>query len=196
VNFRLVASRLVLGSIAAVACFTQHAWAETGNVDKLLAGLGYGLLIAGCIGRIWCAVYIAGRKNLDLVDKGPFSITRNPLYFFSFLAFIGAGLSFESLTIAAAFGAAFFATHWRTIHLEERNLHKIFGAVYDEYMKRVPRFFPKPRLYAGSEFVTVNSRVFTRTMLEAGLIPLVYLGAQAIEVGHEQGILPTLLRLY
>jgi hypothetical protein len=63
-------------------------------------------------------------------------------------------------------------------------------------MKRVPRFFPKPRLYAGSEFVTVNSRVFTRTMLEAGLIPLVYLGAQAIEVGHEQGILPTLLRLY
>jgi protein-S-isoprenylcysteine O-methyltransferase Ste14 len=195
-NVRLLVSRLALAAVVVLALLMQHAWDEHGSVDKILATCGDVLLIAGCAGRIWCALYIAGRKNKALVDRGPYSLTRNPLYFFSFLAFVGAGLSFESLTIAALFGIVFFATHWPTIRLEERHLRKLFGETFDEYVARVPRFVPSLARYRGADSLVVNPRVFTRTMLEASLIPLVYLGAQAIEAGHEQGILPTLVYLY
>lgn len=50
------------------------------------------LFLVGCLcvgaamaGRIWCAQYIAGYKNDVLVREGPYSVCRNPLYFFSFL---------------------------------------------------------------------------------------------------------------
>ena len=195
-NLRLVSSRVAVIAVIGLAVCSGHAWKEHGGVDALLALLGYAMLLVGAIGRIWCAVYIAGRKNKDLVTSGPFSITRNPLYFFSFIAFVGAGLSFESITLAAVFAGVFFATHWRTILREERTLADIFGAEYDAYTARVPRFLPRPRLYVPAAVVTLSIPVFMRTVLEAGLIPLAFLGAQAVEAGHESGVLPTLLWLY
>ena len=195
-NVRLVASRASVVVVVGVAVFSKHAWSEHGVTDAALAAVGYGLLIVGALGRIWCAVHIAGRKNRELVTEGPFSIMRNPLYFFSMLAFVGAGLSFESITLAIAFGAVFFLTHWRTILLEERNLRAIFGPAYDEYIARVPRFLPQPRLYVPATVVTLSVPVFLRSLFEAGLIPLAFLGAQAVEAGHQSGVLPVLLSLY
>ncbi|MEY5031539.1 MAG: hypothetical protein RL354_570 [Planctomycetota bacterium] len=195
-NVRLVASRASVVVVVGLALFTKHKWSEPGIADGALAAVGYTLLIAGALGRIWCAVHIAGRKNRELVVEGPFSIMRNPLYFFSMLAFVGAGLSFESITLAIAFGVVFFLTHWRTILLEERNLRGIFGPAYDEYLARVPRFLPNPRLYVPAGVVTLSVPVFMRALLEAGLIPLAFLGAQAVEAGHESGVLPAVLSLY
>lgn len=195
-NLRLVSSRVAVVAVIALAFVSTHAWNEHGVIDAVLSGIGYSMLLVGAIGRIWCALYIAGRKNKDLVVSGPFSMTRNPLYFFSFIAFVGAGLSFESITLAAVFGTVFFATHWRTILREERTLSEIFGPDYKAYMARVPRFLPQPRLYAPAAVVTLSVPVFVRAMVEAGLIPLAFLGAQAIEAGHEAGVLPTLLWLY
>jgi|LauGreDrversion4_2_1035121.scaffolds.fasta_scaffold28583_3 protein-S-isoprenylcysteine O-methyltransferase Ste14 len=195
-NVRLVASRASVVVVVGLALFTKHKWSEQGLADGALSAVGYTLLIAGALGRIWCAVHIAGRKNRELVVEGPFSIMRNPLYFFSMLAFVGAGLSFESITLAIAFGVVFFLTHWRTILLEERNLRGIFGPAYDEYLARVPRFLPNPRLYVPAGVVTLSVPVFMRALLEAGLIPLAFLGAQAVEAGHESGVLPAVLSLY
>ncbi len=195
-NLRLTVSRLALGAVVVFALFVQHAWDEHGATDMVLSAAGYALLLTGCAGRIWCALYIAGRKNSTLVDCGPYSLTRNPLYFFSFLAFIGAGLSFESLTLATLFGVVFFATHWPTIRLEEKRLRELFGLDFDAYMSRVPRFIPRFSHYQSVESLVVNPRIFTRTMVEASLIPLVYLGAQAIEEGQSLGILPTYFSFY
>ncbi|MCE2884835.1 MAG: isoprenylcysteine carboxylmethyltransferase family protein [Planctomycetaceae bacterium] len=195
-NLRLTVSRVALGAVVALSLVTQHAWDEHGSIDKALGTLGDVLLLAGCAGRIWCALYIAGRKNKVLVDRGPYSLTRNPLYLFSCLAFIGAGLSFESFTLAALFGIVFFATHWPTIHVEEHHLRSLFGATFDDYAARVPRFLPRFAGYQGSELLEIRPRVFTRTLFEASLIPLVYLAAQAIERGHEIGVLPTFVHLY
>lgn len=195
-NLRLVSSRIAVITVIAIAVVSTHAWNEHGSVDSVLSILGYSLLLVGSIGRIWCAVYIAGRKNKDLVVTGPFSITRNPLYFFSFVAFVGAGLSFESITLAIVFGAVFFATHWKTILREERALAEMFGPAYQDYVARVPRFLPRPRLHAPAAVVTLSVPIFMRATIEAGLIPLAFLGAQAIEAGHAAGILPTLFWLY
>ena len=195
-NLRLTVSRIALGAVISLALVAPHAWDEGGLTDKVLAMFGYVLLLVGCAGRIWCALYIAGRKNKVLVEQGPYSLTRNPLYFFSFLAFIGAGLSFESITLAALFGIVFFATHWPTIHAEEGHLRSLFGTTFDDYAARVPRFLPRLCGYQESELLEIRARVFTRTLFEASLIPLVYLAAQAIERGHEIGVLPTFVHLY
>ncbi len=195
-NIRLVVSRLAVFAVVLVALVSQHAWAERGLADTFLASLGFVLLLTGCIGRIWCAVYISGRKDVDLVVDGPFSIMRNPLYFFSFLALIGAGLSFESLTLAAAFGTIFFVTHWRTMRLEERKLSTLFGDQYVAYLARVPRFLPNPKLYVPAKQLTLSAPTFTRAMMEAALIPLAFQGAAMVEVAHEFKVLPTLLWLY
>ncbi|MFM7261867.1 MAG: methyltransferase family protein [bacterium] len=90
-NLRLTVSRVDLGAVVALALLAPHAWEKDGVTDSLLSAMGYILLLVGCAGRIWCALYIAGRKNRVLVDLGPYSLTRNPLYLFSCLAFVGAG---------------------------------------------------------------------------------------------------------
>ena len=57
------------------------------------------MMLAGCtlvgiatVGRLWCALYIAGYKTDKLITSGPYSMCRNPLYFFSLLGGIGVGL--------------------------------------------------------------------------------------------------------
>lgn len=195
-NLRLSVSRVLVAGVVALAVFSTHAWAEQGAMDGALASIGDVLLIAGCIGRIWCALHIAGHKNKDLVTEGPFSVMRNPLYFFSLLAFLGAGLAFESITLALLFAGVFFFTHWPTILREETRLTEIFGEPYRAYLARVPRFLPNPRLYRPAETVTLSAPAFMRAMLEAALIPLAFLGAQAIEAGHEANLIPTLVSLY
>ena len=194
-NRRLVTSRLCAGIISAIALLTTHAWTEHGALDDVLGATGLLLLLVACIGRIWCASYVAGRKDRELVDKGPFSVTRNPLYFFSFFGFIGAGLSFENFTMALIFGGLFLATHWPTILYEEGKLREIFGAPYDAYCARVPRFIPRLSLFEASEVTTLRTKAFTRTLVEGGCIPLVYLGAQIVEQAHTEKWLPVLFTL-
>lgn len=195
-NLRLVVSRVLVVGVVALAVFSRHAWAEHGAIDGALASAGDVLLITGCIGRIWCALHIAGHKNKDLVTEGPFSVMRNPLYFFSLLAFLGAGLAFESITLAMLFAGVFFFTHWPTILREEVRLAEIFGDPYRDYLARVPRFLPNPWLYRPADSVTLSAPAFMRAMLEAALIPLAYIGAQAIEAGHEANLIPTVISLY
>lgn len=195
-NLRLVASRgLVLGAIA-FACLGAGRWHTHSPVSLAMESTSIGFLLAGCIGRIWCSVHIAGRKNAFVVAQGPYSVCRNPLYFFSMFAFMGAGLAFESFTAFALFTAVFFLTHWPTILSEERYLRGAFGAEYDAYCARVPRFFPKLSLYDAPPTLTVDTRVFTKSLRESGLIPLAFVGGQAVVLAHESGALPSLFRIW
>ncbi|MFZ9688953.1 MAG: methyltransferase family protein [Phycisphaerales bacterium] len=193
---RLPLAKMLSCSVFALALVTGHSWVEPGWMDQALAVAGFSLLIVAMAGRIWCGSHIAGRKTIELVTDGPYSICRNPLYFFSLLAFVGAGLSFESLSLAAIFGAVFFLTHWRTIHNEERVLRERFGAGFDAYAARVPRLIPRPSLYHAEPFHNVGTVAFNRILREALLVPLVYLAAQGIEFAHDHGAIPVLLHLF
>lgn len=193
---RLPLAKVLSCSVFGLAVVTGHSWVEPGWMDQALAATGFSLLIIAMAGRIWCGSHIAGRKTIELVTDGPYSICRNPLYFFSLLAFVGAGLSFESLSLAAIFGTVFFLTHWRTIHIEERVLRDRFGADFDAYAARVPRLIPRPSLYHAEPYHTVGTVAFNRILREALLVPLVYLVAQGIEFAHDHDAIPVLLHLY
>lgn len=192
---RLLFSRLLVIAIVAAALTSHHIYSEEAVADLVMEISGYLLLGVSAIGRAWASAFVAGRKNEVLVMDGPYSITRNPLYFFSFVGFLGAGLAFESLAIAAGMVAIFFVTHWGAILAEERRLHGLFAQDYEAYAVAVPRFLPRPWLLHNSPAVTMNPSVFTRMVFECALIGLVYAGAELIEWGHLHGLIPVLFRI-
>jgi protein-S-isoprenylcysteine O-methyltransferase Ste14 len=128
-----------------------------------------GCLLVGIatVGRLWCAQYIAGYKTDVLVMEGPYSMCRNPLYFFSLLGGMGAGLCTRSLVLTLVIAAVFTVVYPVTIRKEEIKLSRVFGGVYDGYVRRVPRFFPKISLFSEPAEYIVNPKIFRREAFDA-----------------------------
>jgi len=180
--------------IAGVAVVAHHSFSEDSVRDAVYEASGYLLLAAGAVGRIWCAAFIAGRKNSVLVTEGPYSVVRNPLYFFSFLGFVGVGLAFEMLSLAILLGAIFFLTHWPTILSEERRLSGLFGPAFQAYKNAVPRFIPNFKGLRQPASVIISPRVFSRVVLESSLVLCIFVAAELIERVHV--VYPSLVLLH
>jgi protein-S-isoprenylcysteine O-methyltransferase Ste14 len=106
------------------------------------------LFAAGAAVRTWAAGHI--RKREVLAVTGPYALTRNPLYFGSFLMGCGALVMGRNPWLAALILAAGAPVYRVVILREERLLAGIFGEVYDAYAREVPRFFPRLRVPGGS----------------------------------------------
>ncbi len=184
INLRLFVPKLLFWPVIAFTLVSQSVYVDGEFWDTTLEVVSFLMLLVAAMGRVWVSAYISGRKNSELVTDGPYSITRNPLYFFSFLGYIGAGLAFEKVTVAMAFGVAFFLTHWPTIRAEEAKLQRKFGNDFDEYAKQVPRFFPRPRKLSLPEHVTFRTHSFNRAVLDCALIMSVFILAHLIEYGQ------------
>jgi protein-S-isoprenylcysteine O-methyltransferase Ste14 len=79
----------------------------------------------------------------ELVVEGVFAHSRNPLYLGNILVLAGL-MIVASSTALTWIGAPFFAFAYACIiAAEEDFLSKKFGAAYDEYRRRVPRFVPR-----------------------------------------------------
>ena len=125
---RVVAPKLLFIPVICVALVSHHIWSEEGIADVSMEVAALALVAIAATGRIWASAFISGKKDRELVVDGPYAIVRNPLYMFSLLGFIGAGLAFEQLTFAVLFAAIFLSTHLPTIYAEERFLKQKFGA--------------------------------------------------------------------
>ena len=194
-KLRLRVTRALVLPAVLFALFTHHPYRSGSLPHLLLESAGFLLLMASTGGRIWAGVYLVGRKNRSLVSEGPFSLTRNPLYFFSFLGFIGAGLSFGSLSLAALFVLCFFGAHWPTITAEERRLGEIFQDSYRAYQAEVPRFLPALRGPRLGRVMELEAPGFLKAIAEALAIPFVFPLAALVEWGKLTGLLPVLFRM-
>jgi len=129
--------------------------------------MGLVLLTAAAFGRIWCLVFIAGKKNDILVTDGPYSITRNPLYVFSFLGAIGFGLAVENPLLAGLLAVLFGIYYPYVVRKEEGLLASVFGATFQEYAARTPRWFPNLSLYKEPTTITVSPVKIREGILDA-----------------------------
>ena len=62
--------------IAAVLIFSRPAWNEDAAAHELIELTGAGLVLFCIFGRLWSILYVGGRKNSELIDVGPYSITQ------------------------------------------------------------------------------------------------------------------------
>jgi protein-S-isoprenylcysteine O-methyltransferase Ste14 len=191
--------RIYLSRVFGAVFFLLLAVTTSAQEGYLTSGILFlgGLVLIGLatVGRVWCALYIAGYKNKVLVTSGPYSVSRNPLYFFSFLGFAGIGMATETITFTLATVAFFALLYPGVISREERQLVEKFGVMYKEYSQRTPRFWPDFSLLDEPGWYETNPRRFRRTAFAAlwfvwlvGLIEL-------IEALNEYGWLQPLLRL-
>jgi len=152
-RYRMQVTALVLGSAWTYVAFSRP-WIEQGAaVDWLIDGAAWTVFFAGACVRLWATLWIAGRKKQTVVDDGPYRACRNPLYVGSFMMGIGLGLFLKSLAFAAGLGLVLSLYIGFVVPAEERYMGIRFGAAYDDYCQRVPRWIPRVGLLRRNEIL-------------------------------------------
>jgi protein-S-isoprenylcysteine O-methyltransferase Ste14 len=145
--------RLRVGFLFAIA-YLVFARPTAGSLLLGLPVAFLGLLIRG-----WAAGHIV--KNEQLTTTGPYSHTRNPLYFGSFVLAAGFALAAHwSLLLVVI--ALFVFIYGPTIEQERVDIRKRFPEAYAEFEANVPAFVP--RLTPWQRQSSAESFSFTRYM--------------------------------
>jgi protein-S-isoprenylcysteine O-methyltransferase Ste14 len=112
---------------------------------------GVPIVAAGELLRVWAVHHIGvvSRTRSDrlgpLVDTGPFSIVRNPLYLGNILLWVGFGVSARLLWLVPVIVVLLAFEYHAIVRWEERLLTERIGAAYGDYARRVPRWLPALR---------------------------------------------------
>jgi len=171
-------------SVLAVTLFLGAIYAnrptEAGTLRTVETVTSFSLATVAVFGRLWCAIYISGRKNAELCMLGPYSLCRNPLYAFSSLGLAGIVLATHRPSYALSAFVIFWCYHLLVIRNEESRLTSLFGSVYTEYCTRVPRAWPRLSAYADSQTLTVNLRPLARALSDVGWFLATWLSAHLI----------------
>lgn len=170
-----------------LAAFSRTVGGADGLSHEAIEATGIGLIAVCVVGRAWCSLYIGGRKKAEIVDQGPYSISRNPLYVFSFIGAFGMGAQTGTITIASLFLLISLGVFYMTVRKEEVWLEANFGSVYRDYCARTPRFWPDFSRWHDKETLEVRPSFFLLTLRD-GLafflaVPLFELLEQAQKVG-------------
>lgn len=164
-RLRKPVSFLISALLLALVIFTQPA--NFGSIQQImLEQLGYIMVFVAVIGRIWCTLYIAGRKNKQLCTAGPYEVCRNPLYLFSFIGLVGIVLAAGSILLAILAAGIYLVYYRGVIRGEELRLAAIFGADFDRYLATTPKFWPKLKIPHNADILQVDSQIFTRSLME------------------------------
>ena len=150
-------------AVIAVAALSQTLAGET-VFHEALEAVGLWLIVICIVGRAWCSLYIGGRKKAEIVDRGPYSLSRNPLYVFSFMGAFGMGAQTGSIVLATVFLLIAVIVFYATVKREEVWLLANFGDVYAAYYERTPRFWPDFRLWRDEDRLEVRPAFFLLTL--------------------------------
>jgi protein-S-isoprenylcysteine O-methyltransferase Ste14 len=193
-RFELSRINILRGSfvlLLPLVLFSWPVWEQAHWLFEVFEVLGITLLIAGVLGRFWAILYIGGRKNDVVMQDGPYSICRHPLYLFSTISVAGFGLMLGSLVLTAVFTALTFVILSQTAAKEEERLRTLFGADYETYAARVPRIWPDLSLFRTEPEVTFRVDHLRTNLMDAmvflSFIPL----SEVAKELKEYGWLPT-----
>lgn len=191
---RLRLTALLLIGLLLLVATTERA-AATGLAGLLLQLGGLACMAGAALGRIWSSVFIAGYKDTQLVCGGPYAVVRHPLYVFSLVAMLGAGLATRSVSITAALLIVFGAIYARAARSEDRFLQRTHGATYARYAGAVRGFLPRWSRYEVPESLAVRPRVLRKAFLDAATL-LAFWALLVLADGLQRaGVTPTWISL-
>jgi protein-S-isoprenylcysteine O-methyltransferase Ste14 len=159
----------------ALVLFSTPCWQRPWSFVAFNA-FGWIAFVVYVVFRLWATLYAGGRKDKVLQTEGPYSVTRNPLYFGSFFLAISGALFLKSLflLLLVVAVAVFYAV--AVVKSEEQILEKLFGEQYRAYLLSTPRFFPRFSLYHAPKSVQVDIGAMRREayrLAGAALLPIV-----------------------
>ncbi|MBZ9982559.1 MULTISPECIES: isoprenylcysteine carboxylmethyltransferase family protein [unclassified Mesorhizobium] len=193
--------RLIVVQVAAVLAialllFAKPLLSEGSSGHEFIELLGCVLILICVGGRLWSILYVGGKKNAEVISAGPFSMTQNPLYFFSTLGAVGIGLMYGSIVVAAALGLVSFVVFRVTARKEGEFLLQKFGPAYTAYAERTPRFWPNPLLFADQAERQFSTHALKRTFYDGLYFLAIFPAIETIEYFRASGFLPTFFTLY
>lgn len=187
---------LIIGlALIGATLFTQSPDGIDGHWHEMVEWVGLAAIAVAIVGRAWCSLYIGGRKKVEIVDRGPYSLSRNPLYVFSFIGAFGIGAQTGQLTVAVLFVFVGWLIFRATVRKEEAWLMDRFGDVYAAYTARTPRFWPRFRAWRDEDELTIRPAFFLLTLRD-GLAFLIAIPLfEAVDFAQAEGWLQVLARL-
>ena len=114
-----------------------------------MRGAGFLLGAAGAALALRALVLLSGRgrprrgRQPTFVLAGPYLRMRNPVLVGSVLVLLGWTLAAGSARLAIATLLGAVAAHVWVVQVEEPRLRARFGAAYEEYCRRIPRWLPR-----------------------------------------------------
>jgi protein-S-isoprenylcysteine O-methyltransferase Ste14 len=108
--------------------------------QNALAAIGVPIALVGALVRLYASGFIV--KNRELATDGAYRFVRHPLYTGNILLVIGfaiAGSQWWGVPLALFFFWFYYPT---AIEYEDRKLHRIFGAAWEQWATRTPALVP------------------------------------------------------
>ncbi|MFN4057013.1 MAG: methyltransferase family protein [Roseinatronobacter sp.] len=190
-RLRIGVLRLAFGIVLPLTVFAETAWRDPEWLCETLEVVGMALVVAGVLGRLWAILYIGGRKNAQVMQDGPYSLCRHPLYLFSTLGLVGFGLMLGSVVLTAIMAGLHLMVVNATAQREEAYLHAAFGPAYAAYAARVPRFWPRFANFRSDSEITVRVATLRSNLRDALVFLLLIPLAEFLEYLHDLAIIPT-----
>ena len=109
--------------------------------NAVVLAVGLPLATVGLVFRAAAAGVI--RKNTALAREGPYRLTRNPLYFGSFMLALGFAIMSGSLLAGMLLVVPFALIYPPVIRSEEAFLRDAFGPEFEQFRQTTPGFLPR-----------------------------------------------------
>lgn len=127
------------------------------QVTSPIIAIGVFFVIAGIVLHSWTAKLLGIKatvgytelvpeddvNNDNLIVSGPFSVVRHPSYGAHSFILVGTFLITGVVAVGIMAIIDLLIAYFVTMELEERELVERFGDQYNEYRKKVSKFFPK-----------------------------------------------------
>jgi protein-S-isoprenylcysteine O-methyltransferase Ste14 len=164
---RMRDTRILVGIILLAVVFTAPALREGSFPYEILRLAGYVMLAACAIGRIYSTAFIGGVKSEKLITVGPYSMCRNPLYFYSLLGAAGLGLLTGEIIPTVIITGGFLFVYKDLILREEEYLSEKFGQSFADYKASTPRLLPDLKKYNVPEELTFQPKYLNKAVWDA-----------------------------
>ena len=195
-RYRIAISRVFALVFTFVILFC-HPYFYNSLFNGVILVLGLLLILIGMLGRIFSSLFMSDNRHKNIVSMGIYSITRNPLYLFSFIGTIGLTFVFGSFVLAGVVIVFYLLYYYIIITFEENSLSEKFGLEYINYLQSgTPRFFPKFSLWKSDTHLNVSYKVVLQTILDASWFFVIAIAIVVILKLQQIGMIPVYFYLF
>jgi protein-S-isoprenylcysteine O-methyltransferase Ste14 len=122
----------------------EIGWLRLVGVALFLAFLGMYLYCSYVLSSRGRGPFVEFDPPREFVASGPYRWVRNPVAACLAGAVLGLAIALSSTGVFLLFLLGLPLAHMQVVLLEEPLLRKRFGASYEAYVRRVPRWIPRP----------------------------------------------------